>query len=109
MDQVDVAIESASVIIMVVNVQEGLVPLDQEVAEKLHQSGKKIILAVNKADNASSEKMLDEFAALGFVDTYPISAIHGRGIDELMKELSDHFPVRPKAVRQHHVARGRSG
>lgn len=100
MDQVDVAIESASVIIMVVNVQEGLVPLDQEVAEKLHQSGKKIILAVNKADNASSEKMLDEFAALGFVDTYPISAIHGRGIDELMKELSDHFPVRPKAVRQ---------
>ena len=100
MDQVDVAIESASVIVMVVNIQEGIVPLDKEVAQKLHQSGKKIILALNKADNAATEKEADEFAELGFSDIYAISAIHGRGVEDLLKHLSDNFPIRPKTPKQ---------
>lgn len=99
MDQVDVAIESASVIIMVVNVLEGVVSLDQEVANKLHQSGKDVLLAVNKTDNASSEKLVDEFAELGFSKVFPISAIHGRGIEELIKATTDYFPVTPRKER----------
>lgn len=100
MDQVDVAIEAASIIVMVVNIQEGIVPLDKEVAIKLHQSGKKIILALNKADNVAAEKEADDFAELGFTEIHAISAIHGRGINDLLKELSDHFPVRPKVLKE---------
>src|ERR1039457_2450798 len=48
--QVEIAIEAASAIILVVNVQEGIVPLDREVAERLRRSGKTILVAVNKVD-----------------------------------------------------------
>ncbi len=48
MDQVELALESASVILFVVNIQEGLLPLDHEVSSKLHASGKTIILVANK-------------------------------------------------------------
>ena len=50
MEQVDLAIESANVIILVVNVQEGIVPLDREVTGKLRRSGKPVLVAVNKVD-----------------------------------------------------------
>ena len=55
MEQVDLAIESANVIILVVNVQEGIVPLDREVAEKLRRSGKPVLVAVNKVDTSRAE------------------------------------------------------
>src|SRR5213596_805510 len=50
-EQVQIAIDSANVMILVVNVQEGIVPLDREVADRLRQSGKPVLLAVNKVDN----------------------------------------------------------
>jgi GTP-binding protein len=84
MEQVDLAIESANVIILVVNVQEGIVPLDREVAEKLHRSGKPILVAVNKVDTHRAEISADEFAQLGFDKIFPVSAIHGEGIEPLM-------------------------
>jgi GTPase len=66
LEQVEIAIEAASVIILVVNVQEGVVPLDREVAQKLRRSGKPILVAVNKVDTHRAEKGADEFAQLGF-------------------------------------------
>lgn len=96
MEQVDAAIEAAEVIIMVVNVQDGVVMLDQEVARKLHDSGKTILLAANKTDNRDHERLIDEFASLGFEKIYGTSAIHGRGIDPLLKELCSHFPKTSK-------------
>jgi GTPase len=85
-EQVEIAIESANVIVLVVNVQEGVVPLDREVAEKLHRSGKPVLVAVNKVDTERAEKGADEFAALGFEKIFPVSAIHGEGIQNLMNE-----------------------
>jgi GTP-binding protein len=96
MEQVDAAIEAAEVIIMVVNVQEGVVALDEEVARRLHDSGKKVLLAANKVDNASAEKLIDEFAVLGFEDIYGTSAIHGRGVDDLLRDLCRNFPHKPR-------------
>src|SRR5438874_4388656 len=64
-DQVNLAIEAANAIILVVNVQEGMVPLDREVAERLRQSGKPVLVAVNKVDTARAEHGVAEFAALG--------------------------------------------
>ena len=86
LEQVELAIEAANAIILVVNVQEGVVPLDREVAETLHHSGKPVLVAVNKVDTERAEKGMDEFAALGFDKIFPVSAIHGEGIQNLMNE-----------------------
>src|SRR5580704_11251997 len=61
--QAEIAIDMASAIIMVVDVTEGIVPLDLEIARKLRSSNKKILLAVNKVDNASRARNDSEFAA----------------------------------------------
>src|SRR5689334_20985239 len=50
LEQVEIAIEAAHVIILVVNVQEGIVPLDREAAQRLRRSGKSVIIAANKVD-----------------------------------------------------------
>lgn len=86
LEQVELAIEAANAIIFVVNVQDGVVPLDREVAEKLRRSGKPIFVAVNKVDNFRAEKNVDEFSALGFEKIFPVTAIHGDGIENLMNE-----------------------
>ena len=93
MEQVDLAIESANVIILVVNVQEGIVPLDREVTEKLRRSGKPVLVAVNKVDTSRAEKGLDEFSRLGFEQMFPVSAIHGEGIEPLMDAAAALLPV----------------
>jgi GTP-binding protein len=93
MEQVDLAVESANVILLVVNVQEGIVPLDREVAEKLRRSGKPILVAVNKVDTHRAEISADEFAQLGFEKIFPVSAIHGEGIENLMDEAVARLPV----------------
>ena len=92
-EQVEIAIEAASAIILVVNVQEGIVPLDREVAEKLHRSGKPVLVAVNKVDTFRTEKDADEFAQLGFEKIFPVSAIHGEGIQNLMNEAVALLPA----------------
>ena len=93
MEQVDLAVESANVIILVVNVQEGVVPLDREVAVKLRRSGKPVLVAVNKVDTSRAEKGMDEFSQLGFDNIFPVSAIHGEGIENLMDTATAALPV----------------
>lgn len=83
-DQVQIAIESADVIILVVNVQEGVVPLDREVAGRLRRAGKPVLVVVNKVDTEKADVGTDEFAALGFEHLFPVSAIHGGGIGTLL-------------------------
>jgi GTP-binding protein len=92
MEQVELAVESANVIILVVNVQEGIVPLDREVAQKLRRSGKPILVAVNKVDTHRAEASADEFAQLGFEKIFPVSAIHGEGIENLMDTAVAELP-----------------
>jgi GTP-binding protein len=91
-EQVDIAIEAANVIILVVNVQEGVVPLDTEVAQRLRKSGKPVLVAVNKVDTSRAEKGMDEFARLGFEKIFPVSAIHGEGIENLMNAAAAILP-----------------
>ncbi len=86
LDQVGLAIDAADVIILVVNVQEGVVPLDREAAARLRHSGKPVLVAVNKVDTHRAEKGIPEFSELGFERVFPVSAIHGEGIEPLMNE-----------------------
>ena len=92
-EQVELALEAASVIILVVNVREGVVPLDKEVAARLRRSGKPVVVAVNKADNDRDEIGADEFSELGFERVFPVSAIHHRGIDALMEAVLAALPA----------------
>jgi GTP-binding protein len=95
-DQVQLAIESANAIILVVNVQEGVVPLDREVAQRLRVSGKPVLVAVNKVDNEREARGADEFAALGFDQVFPLTAIHGEGIEALMNAAVKFLPESPE-------------
>ncbi len=92
LEQVELAIEAANVIILTVNVQEGVVPLDQEVAMRLRKSGKPVLVAANKADTHRLEPAAAEFAELGFEKIFPVSAIHGEGVEALMKTAMSLLP-----------------
>lgn len=91
-EQVDLAIEAAQVIILVVNVQEGIMPLDREVAQRLRKSGKPVLVAVNKVDTERVEPQSLEFLRLGFEKIFPVTAIHGEGIESLMAEAVGLLP-----------------
>jgi GTP-binding protein len=96
--QVALAIEAADVIVLVVNVQEGIVPLDREAAARLRHSGKPVLVAVNKVDTHRAETAALEFSELGFDQVFPVSAIHGEGIQPLMNAAMALIPVAsPKA------------
>lgn len=91
--QVEIAIEEANVIVMIVSAKEGITSDDVAIARKLKKSNKPIILAVNKADNESLRMNIYEFYELGLGDPIPISGAHGLGLGDLMdiavKDMSD--------------------
>ena len=91
--QVQMAIDAADAIIFVVNTQEGVQPLDREVASRLRESGKPVLVAANKVDNLNAEKDVDEFAAFGFSKIFPVSAIHSIGIEALMDAATSYLPA----------------
>jgi GTP-binding protein len=84
--QAEVAIETADVIILFADAKTGLNASDEDVAMKLRKSGKPVVLAVNKLDNYSPEKLF-EFYNLGLGEPFGISAEHGTGIGELLDEV----------------------
>ena len=94
LEQVEIAIEAANAIIFVVNVQEGIVPLDREAAARLRRSGKPVFVAVNKVDTHRFESQANEFSQLGFEKIFPVTAIHGDGIESLMDAATATLPVK---------------
>ena len=96
-EQVDLAIESANAIIFVVNVIDGIVPLDREVAQRLRKSGKPVFVAVNKVDTHRLEGQATEFLQLGFPKVFPVTAIHGDGVQALMEAAMAHLPAATEA------------
>ncbi len=91
-NQIHIAIESADVIIMVVDITTGITPQDKDVAQELRMSGKSVILAVNKVDNDVRESEVAEFYTLGLGDPVSISAYHNRGLDELLATVFRFLP-----------------
>ena len=91
-NQIHIAIESADVIIMVVDITTGITPQDKDVAQELRMSGKSVILAVNKVDNNVRESEVAEFYTLGLGDPVSISAYHNRGLDELLATVFRFLP-----------------
>jgi GTP-binding protein len=91
--QTEIAIETADVIIFMVDAKEGLTPADHEVANMLRKTSKPVILAVNKVDRIGDmPEEVYEFYNLGLGEPIPISSIHGLAIGELLDEIYNHFP-----------------
>ena len=88
--QVQLAIDEADVILFLVDVKEGVTPMDEDVADMLRRSRKPVVLAVNKLDNYKPEKLFDYYA-LGLGEPFGISAEHGTGIGDLLDEVISHF------------------
>src|SRR5262245_42284184 len=101
LEQVDLAIGAADVILLVVNVQEGLVPLDLEVASKLRLTRKPVLVVVNKVDTDRATPGVAEFSELGYEKIYPVTAIHGAGIEALMNAALAFLPVEPQPLSSH--------
>ncbi len=93
LEQVQAAIESADVVILVGDVQAGVTPLDRDVAQRLREAGKPVVVAANKADHAEREAGVGEFSELGFAAVVPVSAIHDRGIHALMEAVLERLPL----------------
>src|SRR6185436_195207 len=92
LEQVEIAIQAAHVIILTVNAQEGIVPLDREVGDRLRKAGKNVIVAANKVDNRKLEPAAAEFSELGFEKIFPVTAIHGYGIEDLVNHAVSILP-----------------
>jgi GTP-binding protein len=96
-DQARIAIAEADVIVFVVEAISGLTPADQEAAEVLRRASAPVLVAVNKSDNDRRELEAAEFYALGWEHTYPIAAIHGRGVADLLDEIVLALPPESEA------------
>ena len=98
--QVELAIDEADVIIFVVDVEEGITPMDDTVAKLLRKVKKPVLLAVNKVDNAMREKDALEFYNLGLGDFYTFASISGSGTGDLLDALIDAFPIKPEPTQE---------
>ncbi|HEY4400051.1 MAG TPA: ribosome biogenesis GTPase Der [Lactobacillaceae bacterium] len=90
--QVELALEEADVIVMVVSGREGLTDADEVVAKMLYKQDKPVILAVNKIDNPEMRTDIYDFYALGLGEPFPVSGSHGLGLGDLLDEVIKHFP-----------------
>lgn len=85
--QIGRAIDETDLALVLVDVVTGLSPFDAAVLEEVRCREKPMLLVVNKVDNDRREKEAFQFTALGVERLYPISAMHGRGVGELMEDI----------------------
>ena len=90
--QVQLAIDEADIIVFVVDVEDGITPMDDEVAQILRQVDKPIFIAVNKVDNAMRVADAVEFYNLGLGDYHTISSINGSGTGDLLDAITKVIP-----------------
>ncbi len=93
--QAEMAISAADVIVMVVDLTTGITSADEEVAGILRRSEKPILVAANKGDNPAIRDLAPEFYALGLGNVYPVSALHGSGVGDLLDAIVEALPRRP--------------
>ncbi|MGE5397218.1 MAG: ribosome biogenesis GTPase Der [Chitinophagales bacterium] len=91
-NQVEIAIEEADVIVLVVDSREGITHEDRMVAEMLRKSDKSVVLAANKVESYHNNSVYFEFYALGLGDPIPVSAAHGMNVNDLLDEVVARFP-----------------
>jgi GTP-binding protein len=88
--QAEVAIQGATLLVLVVDARTGVTPLDADLARLLRQTGKPFVIAANKVDTPQQASLAAAFYELSST-VFPISAEHGLGVDELLDEVTRNF------------------
>ncbi len=96
--QAEIAIDEADVVLFVVDGKEGLTSNDYLVRDMLRNSGKKVIVVINKIDNKKAEENIYDFYELGFDSYIPVSGEHGIGFFELFDEIVSNFSPNDNVV-----------
>ena len=91
-EQIRFALAEAAVIVFVADVQTGLVSLDEEVARLLRGCDRPVVMVANKADSAKFDAQAGQFYKLGFGDPLAVSAMRGRGNDQLRERIVQELP-----------------
>lgn len=103
--QVQLAIDEADIIVFVVDVEEGITPMDDEVAQLLRQVDKPMFIAVNKVDNAMRVADAVEFYNLGLGDYHTISSINGSGTGDLLDAIVKVIPAPEESDKEDELPR----
>src|SRR6266852_3704864 len=90
--QTKVAIDQADVIVLLLDVREGLTAIDREIVRLLRRSGRRVIVAANKADSPNDRHFAHEILELGFDEPNLISAQHGLGIGDFLDRVIEQLP-----------------
>ena len=105
--QARVALDEAAAIIVVVDGRAELAAPDIELVQLLRKTGRPLFLAVNKADSEKQASIVDEFHRLGIRQMFPVSAEHGRGIDDLLDAIFEVLPPKEDATENPGIAEER--
>src|SRR3954466_4712610 len=92
---VDAAVQESDLLLFLVDAQQGLSPIDQDLARRLRRSRKPVLLVVNKIDHSKHEDSAADFDSLGFGDSISISAAHGRGMADLIQAIDESLAALP--------------
>ena len=87
--EADIAMETADLILFIVDARDGLTPVDQELARKLRKARPPVQLVINKVDDPRHEEAFSDFAGLGFPSAIAVSAEHGRNIGQLVDAIDE--------------------
>ncbi|HEX6489637.1 MAG TPA: ribosome biogenesis GTPase Der [Candidatus Dormibacteraeota bacterium] len=90
--QTKAAIEEAQAIVLLLDVRQGLTPVDRDIAQLLRRSGRSIVVAANKSDAHGQEHFIHEILELGFDEPLLISAQHGLGVGDLLDRVLELLP-----------------
>ena len=91
--QTRIAIDQADVIVLLLDVRQGLTAIDSDIGAMLRKSRRRVIVAANKADSPTERHFAHELLELGFVEPSLISAQHGLGVGDLLDRFLDALPA----------------
>ena len=97
-EQVEIAIEEADAILFMVDVRDGINPMDKDIMKLLRSSEQPFFVLVNKADNSKFDVDAVEFYKLGIEKIYPVSALSGRNLGDLLDEVTAEFSDDEKLI-----------
>lgn len=98
--QAGFAIDDAVALIWVVDARQGITPLDEELANLLRATGKRVLVAANKTEAARVEHEASEFYRFGFDEVFPVSAEQGTGLGDLLDAIVEDLKALPKQTSE---------
>ena len=105
--EAQIAMDTADIILFLVDAREGLTPVDEAIAHQLRKESKKVRLVLNKSDHEELDHVAGDFARLGLGDGLSVSAAHGRNFKALLAELDAQLaPFAESALAAEESARG---